>query len=258
MKDIVAAWIEDLQQVLNNEPVIASEVRIGVFYTAVRLSSGHVGVAFTPRDLSDTVCCPRSAAAAPPAGHIAGQTAWILAAYALSTVPLRRAVGVATLNALSALAMTRCQLPQGCSLPRMDALSAADIQPQDHVAMVGAFIPFIKRLKEKVAALWVVDKHPQSLKAEELPLWRSPQQAAEVLAQASVVIISGSALIEGGLDALLEAARHARQYCACWAYGKSMAANILGAGSIDFRGNSHCRQREIIASGERRRIGVFL
>ncbi len=211
MKDIVAAWIEDLQQVLNNDPVIVSEVRIGVFYTAVRLSSGHVGVAFTPRDLSDTVCCPRSAAAAPPAGRMAGRAAWLLADYALSPVPLRRAVGVATLNALSTLAMTRCEFLQGRSLPRMDALDAATIQPEDRVAMVGAFIPFIKRLKGKVAALWVVDKHPQSLKAEELPLWRSPQQAIEVLAEASVVIISGSALVEGGLDELLMAAQHAHQ-----------------------------------------------
>jgi len=211
MKDIVAAWIEDLQQVIGNDPVMVSEVRIGVFYTAVRLSSGHVGVAFTPRDLSDTVCCPRSAAAAPPAGRMAGQAAWLLADYALSPVPLRRAVGVATLNALSTLAMTRCDLPQGHAHLGMDALSAADIQPEDRVVMVGAFIPFIKRLKGKVAALWVVDKHPQSLKAEERQLWRSPQHATEVLAQASVVIISGSALVEGGLDALLGAAQQARQ-----------------------------------------------
>jgi hypothetical protein len=45
MKSIVAAWIDDLQQVLGNDPVMVAEVRIGVFYTAVRLSSGHVGVA---------------------------------------------------------------------------------------------------------------------------------------------------------------------------------------------------------------------
>ncbi|MFQ5830450.1 MAG: enolase N-terminal-like fold-containing protein, partial [Candidatus Methylomirabilia bacterium] len=60
--DAVEAWLTDLRQVLNGEPVLAAEVRIGVFYTAVQLSSGEVGVAFTPRELTDTVCCPRSAA----------------------------------------------------------------------------------------------------------------------------------------------------------------------------------------------------
>jgi uncharacterized protein (DUF4213/DUF364 family) len=211
MKEIAEAWIEDLRQILGNEPVAVSEVRIGVFYTAARLSGGQVGVAFTPRDLSDTVCCPRSAAAAPPAGRMAGQTAWALAEYALSPVPLRRAVGVATLNALSTLAMARHGVPQGRLLPRVDALTAAEIRPEDRVAMVGAFIPFIKTLKGKVAALWIIDKHRQALKADELPLWCAPQQATEVIARASVVIISGSALVEGGLDALLTAAKSARR-----------------------------------------------
>lgn len=211
MKELVEAWIEDLRQILGNEPVTVSDVRIGVFYTAARLSSGQVGVAFTPRDLSDTVCCPRSAAAAPPAGRMAGQTAWALAEYALSPVPLRRAVGVATLNALSALAMMRHGVTGGRLLPRVDALTAAEICPEDQVAMVGAFIPFIKALKGKVAALWVIDKHQQALKADELPLWRSPQQAMAVISQASVVILSGSALVEGGLDTLLAAATKARR-----------------------------------------------
>jgi len=75
MQDISEMWLHDLQEKLHGEPMAATDVRIGVFYTAVRLSSGHVGVAFTPRDLNDTVCCPKSAASAPPAGRIAGQGA---------------------------------------------------------------------------------------------------------------------------------------------------------------------------------------
>lgn len=74
----IEAWLTDLRPVLRGESLFVSDVRIGVFYTAARLSSGHVGVAFTPRDLADTVCCPRSAAAAPPAGRLAGHDAWAL------------------------------------------------------------------------------------------------------------------------------------------------------------------------------------
>jgi hypothetical protein len=86
--NIVEAWLMDLWCVLEGEPITATDVRIGVFYTAVQLSTGHVGVAFTPQDLSDTVCCPKSAASAPPADRMAGQDAWTLARYALSPVPL--------------------------------------------------------------------------------------------------------------------------------------------------------------------------
>jgi uncharacterized protein (DUF4213/DUF364 family) len=210
MKDIAEQWFEDLQAVLARASFTVPDVRIGVFYTAARLSTGHVGVAFTPRDLSDTVCCPRSAAAAPHAGRLAGQDAWALGENALSPIPLRRAVGVAVLNALSALAMARYGVPDGRLLASVDALAAAEVGPNDRVAMVGAFVPFIKALKGKVAELWVVDKHPQALKPDEVQFWRSPQQAGEVLSQASVVVISGSSLVEGGLDDLLAPVRNAR------------------------------------------------
>ena len=53
---IVEAWLGDLERLLTKQPITVADVRIGVFYTAAELSSGEVGVAFTPRDLSDTVC----------------------------------------------------------------------------------------------------------------------------------------------------------------------------------------------------------
>lgn len=208
---IVQDWSEHLHSLLAAETLVAADVRIGVFYTAVRLGTGHVGVAFTPRGLSDTVCCPRTAAAAPPAGRLAGRSAWDLAEYASSPVPLRRAVGVATLNALSALAMARFGTPDGELLPGADALDIAGVQPTDRVAMIGAFTPFIKSLKGRVSQLWIVDKHPEALKPDEQPFLRPPEKATDILAQADVAIITGSALVEGGMDELLDAARQARR-----------------------------------------------
>jgi uncharacterized protein (DUF4213/DUF364 family) len=209
--NLIEAWIADLYRVLEPASVTVSDVRVGVFYTAAQLSNGHTGAAFTPRGLTDTVCCPKSAASAPPAGRLAGQDAWKLADYALSPVPLRRAVGVAVLNALSAMATAEHGVPGGRLAPGMDALEAAAVSEDDQVAMVGGFLPFIKALKGHVQALWVVDKHPEALKEDELPFWRAPEQAAETLSQASVVLITGSALVEGGIDDLLHAARNARR-----------------------------------------------
>src|SRR3990172_5495169 len=93
MTELVHAWLGDLREVLHAEPLTVSDVRIGVFYTAARFSTGDVGVAFTPRGLEDTVCCPKSAAEAPPAGRMAGQQAWALAEYAFSPIALRPAGG---------------------------------------------------------------------------------------------------------------------------------------------------------------------
>jgi uncharacterized protein (DUF4213/DUF364 family) len=107
--------------------------------------------------------------------------------------------------------MERHGVPGGRLLSGMDALEAADVYATDRVAMIGGFIPFIKALKRQVAELWVVDKHPEALKPDELPCWRPPEQVAEVLGQASLVVITGSSLVEGGFDALLQSARRARK-----------------------------------------------
>ena len=209
--DLVKAWVTDLRSALKREELTVGTVRIGVFYTAAQLSSGHMGVAFTPRDLSDTVCCPKTAASAPPSGRMGGRDAWEIASYATSPVPLRRAVGVATLNALSAFAISCHGTPGGELRPGLDALEAAEIEPDDRVAMVGAFIPFIKELKGRVASLQIVDKHPEALKLEERSLWVEPERAAEALHQATIAIISGSTLVEGGIDELLDACAGCRK-----------------------------------------------
>jgi uncharacterized protein (DUF4213/DUF364 family) len=208
--DVIEAWTADLRDVLGGDDPAVADVRVGVFYTAARLSTGEAGVAFTPRDLAETVCCPRTAAEAPRAGRLAGSPAWELAGEALAPVALRRAVGVAVLNALSARAVDRVGLPAGRLLAGTDALDAAGVQEADTVAMVGAFVPFIKALKGRVRDLRIVDKHPQALKPDERPLWRAPAEARETLAAATVVIVTASVLVEGGLDDLLRAARDAR------------------------------------------------
>lgn len=206
--EIVSEWLSDLRRSYVGEPLV-SDVRVGVFYTAVEISTGDVGVAFTPRDLSDTVCCPKTAAGAPPAGRLIGVKAFELAQYGMSPSALRRALGIATLNALSAAAIERDGPPQGTLRESLDALDAAAIASGDRVAMVGAFIPFIKRLKGRVD-LSVIDKHRDALKPDEQDLWVSPQRAAEVLRAASVAIFSGSSLVEGGIEELLQASRSAR------------------------------------------------
>lgn len=206
---LIAEWQADLQAGYIDEPTV-TDVRIGVFYTAVEISTGDVGVAFTPRDLGDTVCCPKTAAGAPPAGRLIGIGAWEMARYALAPSALRRALGVATLNALSAAAINRYGLPEGLFQEKLDALAAAQFRASDEVVMVGAFIPFIKTLRGRVAKLRIVDKHAEALKPNERSMWVPPESAMDALARASVAIISGSALVEGGIEELLVAAAPAR------------------------------------------------
>lgn len=143
-ESIIQAWITDLQEVLGKEPLTVEDIRIGVFYTAVRLSDDRVEVAFTPRGLTDSVCCPQSAAEAPLAGKLDGRSAWSLAEYALSRAALRRAVGVATLNGLSARALSRIEIADARILASVDALDAAKVQPEDRVVLLEPLSPSLK------------------------------------------------------------------------------------------------------------------
>jgi len=208
---VIEDLIASLQSGLDQRPLTVTQACIGVFYTAVKLSNGHVGVAFTPRGMEDTVCCPRSAAELPEAGRLSGQVAWDLARQALSPFRLRRAIGVATLNALSACLMAEKGIPGGHILSNTDALDVVRFRDGDKVVLVGAFTPFIRKLKEQKVELKVIDKHRDALKGEELFLWASPDSAAELLPQADVAIITGSALVEGGMDYLLELCTGARE-----------------------------------------------
>jgi uncharacterized protein (DUF4213/DUF364 family) len=209
---LIQELIETVERGLGARDVTVEGVRIGVFYTAVKLDSGQAGVAFTPiREIPEAVCCPRSASRMPAAGQLASQSAWELARYALTESPLKVAVGIATLNALSALLMEENGLPGYQRLLGADALDVVEIHPDDRMVLVGAFVPFIRRLKGTVKQLRVVEKNPQALKGDEMEFYRPAEQAEEVLNQADVVVISGSAIVHHSLDQLLGFCRTTRQ-----------------------------------------------
>ncbi len=208
---LVEELIEVLQTKLDGRELKAEKVAMGVFYTAVKLTTGHTGIAFTPvREIPEAVCCPRSARRMPAAGQLRGSDAWDLLEYARSHSPLKVSVGIATLNALSALTMED-EPGDYRSLRGADALDVAQVAPDDQVALVGAFVPFIRKLKGHVRSLLVLEKNPQALKADEMALYRPAEEAPHVLSKADVVVISGSAIVHRSLDYLLSLCASARQ-----------------------------------------------
>src|SRR4030067_1059700 len=73
----------------------------------------------------------------------------------------------AVLNALSAMMMREKGIKDAKVLKNADALDVIEIKKNDNVAMVGAFVPFIKTLKGRTKNLSIIDKHPQALKEDE-------------------------------------------------------------------------------------------
>ena len=121
-------------------------------------------------------------------GSLHQQTALELAQLARSESLLEASIGVAAINSLLDVPEERC-----VQLNAEDWLTERGRGKK--VAIVGSF-PFVSRLRDKVGTLWVLERRPAEgeLLAEE---------AGNILPQADVVGITGTALINHTLDDLL-------------------------------------------------------
>src|SRR4051812_19699737 len=171
LAETIAAVTETLGRDLDG--IAIERAVLGLFYTGIKLNAGTAGTCATPREaIPGDVCCPVSARAVPFPGMLRGRPAAEIMADALSPDPLRRAVGIACLNALTELCWRRRPHPDIDLLPGVDAFDATDIHAQDRVVVVGAFIPFLKELKRRKQPFLVLEQNPALLKPEEMPFYR--------------------------------------------------------------------------------------
>jgi uncharacterized protein len=181
---------------------------VGLFFTGVKLSNGATGTSATPiKSIPEAVCCPSSAMAMPFPGKLRGRRAADVAREALSGQGIRRAIGIATVNALADCCWQRRPHPEVELRSGVDAFDATEIRNGDKVVVVGAFVPFLKELKRRGHAFLVLEQDSATLKADELPFFRPAEQAAEILPDADVVLISGSTLVNNTLEHLLALTR---------------------------------------------------
>ena len=207
---ILEETIATIYAILGSEldEMTVERVVIGLFFTGVKLSNGSTGSCATPiKTIPEAVCCPSSAMAMPFPGKLAGRRAADLAREALSGHGIRRAVGIAAVNALADYCWQRRPHPDVELCPGVDAFDATEIRKGDKVVVVGAFVPFLKELKRRGQPFLVLEQDAATLKADELPFFRQAEQAPEILPEADVVLITGSTLVNNTLEDLLALAR---------------------------------------------------
>jgi uncharacterized protein (DUF4213/DUF364 family) len=177
---------------------------VGVFFTGLKLNTGHSGVAFTPiSEIGEAVCCPRSAARMPDAGKLTHKTVAEILDYTSSPNALKSAIGVALVNALSGLVFERDAGPHYEIVHDRDALDLLDIGPTDAVCLIGAFTPYIRRFKATSNPLTIIERSPETLKMDERRYYKSQDQTREVLKHTNAIIITGAAIVNHTLDGLL-------------------------------------------------------
>jgi uncharacterized protein (DUF4213/DUF364 family) len=197
--DILGADLDD---------IAVERAVIGLFFTGVKLTTGHAGACATPiKSIPEAVCCPSSAMAMPFPGKMKGKPARDAIKEAFSDHGIRRGVGIATVNALAELCWERRPHPLFELRHGIDAFDANSFHPGDQTVVVGAFVPFLKELKRRKQPFLVLEKDPDTLKAEELPFYRPAETASEVVPQADVLLVTGTTLLNDTLEDLLSWAR---------------------------------------------------
>ena len=206
---ILTETIDRVTDILRDEldHIVVERAVVGLFFTGVKLGTGEAGTCATPRDAAPgDICCPLETRRV-SFRRIAGRAAADVMQEALSDNGLSRAVGIATLNALAERCWRRRPHPEVALLPGADAFDASEIRPGERVVVVGAFIPFLKELKRRGQPYLVLERGTAMLKAEELPFYRPAKDAAAVVPEADVLLVTGSTLLADTLEDLLALAR---------------------------------------------------
>jgi uncharacterized protein len=206
LRESLAAIPEILGPALDS--ITVERAVIGLFFTGVKLSNGLAGACATPiKTIPEAVCCPSSAMAMPFPGKLRGRPALDLAREALGENGIRRAVGIAAMNALADTCWRHRPHPDAELRFGIDAFDATEIHQGDNVVVVGAFVPFLRELKRRHQPFLVLEQDPATLKADELPFFRPAEEAGTVVPQADVLLITGTTLINDTLEELLVLAK---------------------------------------------------
>jgi len=186
------------------QDIYIDDLVIGIFFTGVNLSTGHGGVAFTPMgEIPEAVCCPTTAARMPQAGNLDGSPISEILRYALDTNVLKSAIGVATVNALTQWIIESEEKGEYQVIKDKDGFDLLEIQPHETVSLIGAFGPYIRRLKTMGNPFFIIEKNPQTLRVDEIKYFKSESEMASAIGRSNVVIITGTTIVNHTIDYIL-------------------------------------------------------
>ncbi|MEW6374469.1 MAG: DUF364 domain-containing protein [Thermodesulfobacteriota bacterium] len=201
--------LETIEILKKKSPVPFQDIRIddlviGIFFTGVKLSTSHAGVAFTPiGEIPEAVCCPTTAARMPQAGNLEGCPFSDILKYALDRNVLKSAIGVATLNALSQSIIESGEKREYRVIKDKDGFDLLKIQPHETVSLIGAFGPYIRRLKMMGNPFFIVERNTQTLRPDEMKYFKPESEMRGALEKSTVVIITGTAIVNHTIDLIL-------------------------------------------------------
>ncbi|MDO8689456.1 MAG: DUF364 domain-containing protein [Dehalococcoidia bacterium] len=185
------------------------DIRIGVYYTAVKLNTGHAGVAYTPtHEIPQSRCCPLSQSRMGGAGKLLDLCLFEQVDLAHSENLLESGVGVATINAVSSILLEGKRRGYRLMGNEQDTLSLIEVGENDTVSIVGAFPPVIKHMRQFTKNIYVIEKNPQAQVDANL----EPEDAAKsLLPRSDIAVFTGATIVNHSFETLLSLCTSARE-----------------------------------------------
>jgi uncharacterized protein (DUF4213/DUF364 family) len=186
-------------EVPNLSDITVSRICLGWGYVGVQLSTDDVGLCHSLVAETRLECCQ----VVQKAGTLSGSPATMLGELAKSWDHGERVIGVATINALSQIVLK--QQHERYSVLEGNTLDHVDIRPGESVAMVGNIKPLVLGIRNKTPNLRILERG-RLLDEGILP----DTAGEELIPEADIVFITGSAIANGTIERLLQLSENAR------------------------------------------------
>lgn len=174
--EILREAVAQVEQQLELDKITVERAVFGLFFSGVKLSTGHGGLCFTPvKEMPEAVCCPSSARAMPLSGRLRGRPVREYLDDIFGENILRRTLGIAALNALSVAAWEQSPPQDYEILMGVDAFDELDAARYPKTVVVGALVPMLKKLMAAGADFHVLEQDPRTLKEREMPYHLLPE-----------------------------------------------------------------------------------
>lgn len=177
-----------------------AEVRIGLYMLAVKLSDGSTGLSSCEPE-SEIHCDKkrREYGKFSPL-HIKGRTLSELFEFRKQS-PIVNALRIAALHAVS----TRLNEISGVRIiHNTDPIDLIELGGKKHIAVIGAFHNYIKKIIKTNNHLQVLELNEMALLPEHRRYYRPADKYPEVLPLSDIVMITGYSLVNNTFDNLLE------------------------------------------------------
>lgn len=207
---ILEECVSHVKEILGSdiENITVERTVLGLFFTGVKLSDGNGGLCFTPiKEIPEAVCCPSSAAAMPLSGKLAGKPVTAYLEYAFSDNALKKAMGIAALNALTESCRKRGAFSDYEITVNRDAFDDVTVTSWEKAVVIGALVPMIRKLLDAEADFRILEMDSATLKPREMPYYLHGSRFMEVVPDSDLLVITGVTMLNDTLPDILAAAK---------------------------------------------------